>query len=125
MAGGIGRFHTLMFITFALFLATGEKFNSLIMYFNKVPELLCTMKNGSVVSCDWEIACNSDDQDIIGIAVDMSKKDTFDNLVTRTNNLCQPKSYAGNFGVFLIMGTAVGSLILPQAADIVGRKLLI
>ena len=42
-SGGVGRFHTLMFITFALFLATGEMYNSLIMYFNKVPDLLCTM----------------------------------------------------------------------------------
>ena len=59
--GGVSRFHTLMFITFALFLATGEMYNSLIMYFNKVPDLLCTMKDGSVVSCDWDTACNSED----------------------------------------------------------------
>ena len=112
-AGGVGPFHTLMFVSFASFLVTGEIYNSLIMYFNKVPDLLCTMADGSKVACDWETACNSYDTDIIGFEPDWSKRDSFDNLVGRTNLICQPQAYAGNFGVFLTLGTAVGSLILP------------
>ena len=60
-AGGLGQFHTLMFLTLASFLTTGEIYNSLIMYFNRVPNLLCTMSSGQTVSCDWETACESND----------------------------------------------------------------
>ena len=60
-AGGLGRFHSLMFATLFAFLVTGEIYNSLIMYFNKVPEMLCTYQDGRKEPCDWEIACNSDD----------------------------------------------------------------
>ena len=120
--GGVGKFHTLMFATFALFLTTGEVYNSLIMYYNKVPDLLCTMKTGEKIECDWEMACTSDNSDIIDFEPDMNKWDTLDNLVSRTHLICQPKRYAGNFGVFLTLGTAFGSLILPQSADVMGRK---
>ena len=86
--GGVGKFHTLMFATFALFLTTGEVYNSLIMYYNKVPDLLCTMKTGEKIQCDWEIACTSDNADIIDIEPNMGEWDTLDNLVTRTHLIC-------------------------------------
>ena len=123
--GGLGKFHTFMFAALATFIATGEVYNSLIMYFNKVPDMLCTMRDGQTVSCDWETACFSDNTEITGIQADLDQWDTFDNLVGRTNIMCYPKSYAGYFGVFLTLGTAVGSVILPYLADVVGRKLVL
>ena len=60
-SGGLGQFHSLMFITLVGCLVTGEIYNSLIMYFNKVPDMICTMKDGQQEPCDWETACNSDD----------------------------------------------------------------
>ena len=59
--GGLGKFHTLMFVILSAFLITGEIYNSLIIYFNKTPELICTDANGSKTPCDWETACTSND----------------------------------------------------------------
>ena len=109
----------------ALFLMSGEVFNSLIMYYNKVPNLTCTMASGAKEACDWGTACTSNDRSILDYAPDESKMDTFDNIMRRTNSICEPKSYAGNFGVFLSLGTACGSLFLPKSADVLGRKVVI
>ena len=59
--GGLGQFHTLMFVILSAFLITGEIYNSLIIYFNKTPELICINVNGSKTPCDWETACTSSD----------------------------------------------------------------
>ena len=59
-----------MFITFAAFLVSGETFNALIMYFNKVPDFICTYQDGKTESCDWETACKSESPYITGIEID-------------------------------------------------------
>ena len=48
LAGGLGRFHKIMFIILSGCLMTGEVFNSLILYFNKTPDLICTHSDGTV-----------------------------------------------------------------------------
>ena len=65
MAGGLGKFHWLLFVILSLVLMTGEVYNSMVLYFNKTPELLCTYKDGVKKECDWATACFSSDDDII------------------------------------------------------------
>ena len=48
-----------MFITLSVCLVTGEIFNSLIMYYNKMPQMLCQYEDGTIEQCDWETACLS------------------------------------------------------------------
>ena len=60
-AGGLGRFHALLLITFYIVLVTGEVYSAVIMYFNVVPDMQCTYQDGRKERCDWETACNSND----------------------------------------------------------------
>ena len=97
----------------------------MILYFNKLPELVCTFKDGVKKQCDWETACLSKNKNIIGYGPDLTKSDTFDNFVVRTNLICAPKKYIGYFGVSMTLGIAVGSIFLPYMADKFGRKTIL
>ena len=101
---------------------TGEVFNSLILYFNKIPELVCTHSDGSEQPCSWYTACVDQNPDIRDFKPDYSKRESLDNFITRTNLICAPKQYIGYFGVSMTLGTAVGSIFLPYMADKFGRK---
>ena len=50
-SGGVGKFQALVWISMALFLTSGEVFNSMVVYYNKVPDLICTTSTGERMSC--------------------------------------------------------------------------
>ena len=58
-AGGLGRFHALVFITLSVCLMAGEIYNAVLMYFNKLPQMICNYSDGRSAQCDWETACTS------------------------------------------------------------------
>ena len=45
-AGSLGRFHALVFIALSACLAAGEIYNAVLMYFNKLPQMICTYSDG-------------------------------------------------------------------------------
>ena len=103
----------------------------LIIYsfgFNTMPpNYICTIQDGSTVSCTREEICDSTMLSGVSVTewqVDWDSEHSLHNWYDKMDLVCTPKTTIASIGTAFFAGWTLTLFFLPRLADIYGRKLI-
>ena len=119
--GGFGRFQVLALIFISLGMISVSAWMYALGFFLQVPNYLCTLGDGSVISCKHDKICDEDNQ-VSSWEVDWSSDRSFHNWFVKFGLTCKPVWQRAMPSSLYFFGWFLTSFWLPALSDIYGRK---